>query len=360
MRRDGHETIYGPRQHRRRWRIILVAADGARRYRSFASEQEADAYIALYRTETESRTVSAAVDLYVEHLRVRGLKPTTIGTIKHRLKALLDTTGRDRQVHALTPAIARELFARRTAIGDDGQPITSGDTQAGELAAARGFAAWCVRQGWLRADPFAGLEPTLRKRTGKAQLRIDEARRYLEVALGEGSREGLAAALPLLLGLRASEVTDRVVRDVDDGARVLWIERAKTRAGDRRLEVPELVRPRLAAMVAGRGGGERLWGDVDRHWLGYHVRRLCGVAGVPEVTPHGLRGTWSSLSIAEVPVDHVARALGHVSSAITRRHYLGEGVERDVQQRAALRVLEGGVGNAHAEIVSHEDEARSA
>jgi integrase len=81
------------------------------------------------------------------------------------------------------------------------------------------------------------------------QLRLDEARRFVETALGEGDARGLAAAMALLMGLRASEITNR---DVDDAARVLWIERAKTRAGDRRLEVPEVLRPRLAALVAGR------------------------------------------------------------------------------------------------------------
>lgn len=335
MRRERTEQAYGPYEHRRRWRVLLVAADGARRYRSFATAAQAGAYLETFRDETDGRTVSAAVDLYVEHLRGRALADTTIGTIKHRLRGLLDTTGPDRMLRLLSPAAARGLFARRAA-------DTSGDTQVGELAAARGFAAWCVRQGWIRSDPFDGIEPTERRSHGKPQLRIDEARRFLAAALDEDTQTGLAAAVALLMGLRASEVTNRVVRDVDDGARVLWIDRAKTKAGQRHLEIPELLRARIAALVAGRGGGERLWGDVDRHWLGYHVRRLCSVAGVPMVSPHGLRGTWGSLAAEAVSVEHVALALGHVGPAITRRHYLAEGAERSGQQRTALRVLAGG------------------
>jgi integrase len=91
-------------------------------------------------------------------------------------------------------------------------------------------------------------------------------------------------------------------RDVDDAARVLWIERAKTRAGDRRLEVPEVLRPQLAALVAGRAPDAPLFGGHDRHWVGYHVRRLCRLAKVPVVCPHVLRGTQSSIAARAVPV----------------------------------------------------------
>lgn len=85
-----------------------------------------------------------------------------------------------------------------------------------------------------------------------------------------------------------------------------------------------------------------LFGDVDRHWLGYHVRRLCRAAGVPVVCPHGLRGTQSSISALAVPVEHVAVALGQTGPAVTRRHYLAAGAGQDGRQRAALRVLSGG------------------
>ena len=186
------------------------------------------------------------------------------------------------------------------------------------------------------------LEVTGTRARGKAQLRIDEARRFVETALREGDARGLAAAMALLMGLRASEITNRAVRDVDDAARVLWIERAKTRAGDRRLEVPEVLRPQLAALVAGRAPDAPLFGDHDRHWVGYHVRRLCRLAKVPVVCPHGLRGTQSSIAARAVPVEHVAAALGQTGPAVTRRHYLAAGAEQDDKQRAALRVITGG------------------
>jgi hypothetical protein len=57
---------------------------------------------------------------------------------------------------------------------------------------------------------------------------------------------------------------------------VLWIERAKTRAGDRRLELTEVLRPRLAALIAGRDPRRTAVRRPRSPLVGYHVRRLCG------------------------------------------------------------------------------------
>lgn len=262
-------------------------------------------------------------------------------TLGFRLKGLLRTNERERLVSALTPSVARKLLATRKTKRGEKRPST--DTMVGELVAAQGWSAWCVKQGWLRIDPFEGLEVTGARARGKAQLRIDEARRFVAVALDEGTKEGIASAMALLMGMRASEVVGRQVRDVDDGARVLWIERAKTRRGDRHLEVPEALRGLLLELCAGRKSTEPLFGDVDRHWLGYHVRRLCEKAKVPVVCPHGLRGTQASISVLAVPAEHVAAALGQTGPTVTRRHYLSKGAEERGRQRAALKVMDGGV-----------------
>jgi len=341
--RERTDKIYGPFQHGSRWRVVVVAADGTRTHAreseggpgGFATRQAAEAYIDAFRSEADDRTIGIAVDAYLDHLRSQGRRPGTVTTARYRLHGLFRLAERNRHLPSLTPRLARELVARR-------RSEVAVDTQVGELATARTFASWCVGQGWLPSAPFDGLEVTGARARGKAQLRIDEARRFVETALGEGDERGLAAAMALLMGLRASEITNRVVRDVDDGARVLWIERAKTRAGDRRLEVPEVLRPRLAALIAGRAPDAPLFGDRDRHWVGYHVRRLCRLAKVPVVCPHGLRGTQSSIAARAVPVEHVAAALGQTGPAVTRRHYLEAGAEQDGKQRAALRVITGG------------------
>lgn len=331
-----------PQRHGRKWRVVHPDEHGGRARTTFGSEREALDWIDRFYAATSSafgRTVAQSVDEYLASRREAGIKASTVTTLGYRLKGLLRTAERDRPLTSLSSTVVKRLIAdRKTKRG--GRP--SVDTAVGELVAAQGWSAWCVAQGYLRVDPFAGLEVKGARARGKAQLRIDEARRYLEVALAEETAEGLAAAIALLMGLRASEITGRQVRDVDDRGRVLWIERAKTRKGDRHLEVPEVLRAPLLALCAGRKNTEPLFGDVDRHWVGYHVRRLCGVAKVPEVCPHGLRGTQASISVLAVPAEHVAAALGQTGPAVTRRHYLSGGAEERGRGRAAMTVLQGG------------------
>ena len=53
-----------------------------------------------------------------------------------------------------------------------------------------------------------------------------------------------------------------------------------------------------------------------------HIKRLCRLAGVPEVVPHSLRGLHATLALeGGATADAVAKALGHSSFAITEQHY---------------------------------------
>jgi integrase len=68
---------------------------------------------------------------------------------------------------------------------------------------------------------------------------------------------------------------------------------------------------------------DRLFGArANRQTVLRHVRRICEAAGVPTVSPHGLRGTHASLAMtAGATGDLVASALGHESFTTTERHY---------------------------------------
>ena len=76
------------------------------------------------------------------------------------------------------------------------------------------------------------------------------------------------ALVALTMGLRTGEVLDQVVRDLDDGARYLWIDAGKTANARRHLEVPELVQPYLLRLAAGKPG---------RSFVGFQCK-VCGMA----------------------------------------------------------------------------------
>jgi integrase len=330
--RERRDRAYGPYKHRDKFRVVVVRADGERITATFASETVARQRVDEVNAEAIGRTVNAAIDAF---MATSTAKLRSKQTVEHRLRGILGE--RNRLLRKLTPQVARELFEARAV-------ETSGDTQFHELASVRALMRWCIGRGWIRSDPFFGLVPTKPRKRGKPQLRIEEARKLLDVCLAEDSKAATAVALALLCGMRASSVTGRTVRDLDDGARVLWIENDKTDAGDRRLEVPEILRARLAALAAGRSGGARLFENTNRDWLRYHCRRLCKRAGIAVVSPHGLRGTHASLARPVVPVEHVARVLGHAGTAVTQRHYIAPGVESALDQRAVLFAIDGGRG----------------
>jgi integrase len=159
--------------------------------------------------------------------------------------------------------------------------------------------------------------------------------------MAETEDGAVAALMALLMGMRVSEISDRIVRNLDDDGRLLWITDAKTQAGIRRLQVPQQLQPLLRRIAANKQPTDRLFGpNVHRHMVLRHVRRICKAAGVPVIPPHGLRGTHASLAMtAGATGDLVAAALGHESFTTTERHYARADAIADAQQFTALREL---------------------
>jgi len=152
----------------------------------------------------------------------------------------------------------------------------------------------------------------------------------------------------LLLGARAGEVVLRQVRDLDDGGRLLWIPDSKTEAGRRQLEVPDVLVPHLVQLTGRRLPAAPLFAHAAtrkraQDWAREQVTRICKLAGVPRVTPHGLRGTAATIAReAGATSQLVAATLGHASPAITEVVYNDSGRAQAALRRTALRVLEGG------------------
>ena len=341
------ERINGPYKHRTRWRVLLSRGDGTTIVESFASREAAAAFIAAARQQAEGRTVSMAVEAWLAAMAERGCRPSHVERSRYSLAQLLDLDANGARLLEWVAPRGQRLY---DACRERGYSTT---TQIGALAAGRSFGRWCVKRGWLRADPWATVESVGRKARGsdKAALRIDEANRLAAVCIEERSPSAVAVLCALLFGARATEITARVVRDLDDKGRVLWIDSAvKTSSSRRHLDVPDVLRPMLAELVAGLDGRDPIFRREDgkpatRHWLHHHCDRLCRAARVPEVGPHGLRRTQSRIATAAGATPGlVAAALGHASPAITARAYVDPSTARAAQARAALTVLRGGRG----------------
>lgn len=275
-------------------------------------------------------------------MKERELRASTVERDRYHLRAMLKIKEHGQfDLRKLTPRFAGQLYdARAGAV----------DTHRNGLSVCKAFGAWLVKQGWLPADPFAAVKARGRRRRGKPQLRIDEARRFQAACLELAARDvGAVLSLAyLLLGARAGEVVLRHARDVDDGGRVLWIPDSKTQAGRRELDVPDQLAPHLARLAAGKLPLAPLFAHAagrrrPQDWAREQVTRLCALAEVERVTPQGLRGTLATMG-REIgsTSQQIADLLGHASPAITERSYIDGQRAAAADRKAALGVLAGG------------------
>jgi integrase len=238
-------------------------------------------------------------------------------------------------------------LAARTRVTKTGRALAV-DSHRCILAAAKTFLKWCMGRPrrWLENNPAAEVEGVGRRRHGKPQLRIDEARRWTAKAIelaDSGEQGAVAALVALLMGMRAKEIVSMVARDLDDEGRLLWIPDSKTEAGRRTLQVPELLRPYLQRAVEKKGPEELVFGQHWRDWVRKSVRRVCVQAGVPSVTAHAMRGLHSTLALEHGASAHVvAASLGHTSISTTLQSYAKPEAVAGAKQRRVLTVLDGG------------------
>ena len=274
-------------------------------------------------------TVGSLLPLYRAHLVERGVVTAT--TLCRSVERFL---GADRLMR-IPPAKAAAIYEAETKRCSRGTNIVvSASAHQTLLKRTKLFYRWAVEHGHIAANPFERVKPTGRVKTGKKQFQIDEARRFTAHALRRaelGSPGAVAALTALLLGLRASEVLLRKVRDLDDNGHILWIPFGKTKNARRRLRVPDELRPHLIRLCEGKSSEDTIFSVPTQSarsdsWLWHQVRILCAEASVPRVCPHSLRGLHSTLAIeAGATSTAVAAALGHSSFAITAKHYAAPG-----------------------------------
>lgn len=323
--------VYGPYKDGAKWRVVFIRADGVRTARKYTTRAKALEVVNRY-DKSKAVTVRQAIDDYIDtQSRKREWKRTTQVTTRHQLNAVLWPVIGAR-VDSVTPKRAETLIEEYAA-------GVAGDTALNTLKACKTWARWLVHTGRLSSSPFEKLALDRKRKRGKPQLRIDDARLLAEVCVKECSPQSIAVLTALVMGMRASEVCGLRVADLDDGGTILWIHEAKSKAGQRTLGVPEPLRPMLELLARDKGRRELLF-PLTRYGLYYHTRRLCRAAGLDEVCPHSLRGLHSTVAtVQDVPADAVARALGHSSFKVTRRHYLEADTVREAEAGKTATVL---------------------
>jgi integrase len=336
----GHDAmkVFGPYPHKKKWRI-LIRLGSEQQARSFDTEAEAKVEIRKLRIQAHKQAgipVGKAIEAYAEQLRRNGVRERSIDTTLYRLRKLFEPVLLV-PLATVTPARAKDLFKKM-----DG----SVDSRRNILNQARTFCRRAKENEWTDTILLVDVKGEGKRRCGKQKLTVDESRKFLATCLDRADNanpkrqaEGVAAAMALVFGMRASEITNLQVRDLDAGGTIIRITHAKSQAGIRSLQVPEWFRPYLQRLADGKDPTEKLVGH-DRTWLHRHVRAICKKAGITEAPPHGLRGTHADLALlaAATPLS-VSKALGHESLTTTYRHYADEGITQRREHERAVEFL---------------------
>jgi integrase len=327
-----------PYKNRNKWRVRVIDTEtGAIKNHIFDSEELALA--GRKQLEREYRRpvgvrMSEALDEYAIHLRTRGNvknrpnKPRTVETTMQRLRGVFET---DAITGELTAKLMVDLWTKWV----QGKAT---DTALNTLAQVRTFLGWLEKRQWTKGAPIlTGIEVAGIRKKGKPKLSQDEAEKLVSWCLSQPGDAGAVGTLcAYWLGMRATEIVSRTVRNLDGRGTLLDITEAKTTAGERTLKLPAKLQPLLGALAKEKQPDDKLFGEADRHWLRREVKRCCKAAGVRVVGPHGLRGTHAKVA-REVGVSGVllAAAMGHESETTTTEHYAGRAA---VAQSAVERV----------------------
>ncbi len=295
---------------------------------------------AQFKLVKDGRPIEEVIDAYLASLTK--LRPTSTATLRYRLRAIVK--GRER--------MPIEAFPWANAWKEHGA-LQSGDNQHGICAALHAL----VEFAKLRGDPLKGLAVTKARNEGKPQLRVNEARAFITIAIDAGDPLAVAAATMAVTGLRPGEVMGLKTRDCDDNRALIWIERGKTRKSSRTIEVEPAFRAVLVAAAKDKRAGDLLFEFTPERNRSHQnaakartdallrrVRSLCKTAGVPEVVSHSLRGLNVTLrTLGGASKQSVADALGHESFRTTSRYYLDRGAaEQADSRRSHGRLLDAG------------------
>ncbi|MBL8635780.1 MAG: hypothetical protein JNM40_21315 [Myxococcales bacterium] len=287
---------------------------------------------------------------FAERARSGLCRPATLVNEQERLRDFLGSI-LDEEVQLVSAAQADAIYqaTMHKPSPKTGKPLEAASHRF-YLGIAKRFFAWVVQQGILPSSPFREVRPQGRPKAGKPQLRVEEAHRFLQVALRLFDEErdvlALAAMVSLLLGLRAREVLACRVSDVSADGCYLTLPGGRSGVERPPLKVPLLLQKRLQTACQDKEPGALVFGQSSQGGPRHHrmlwsaVGRICEQASVPRVCTHSLRGLWTRLSLDEsVLSDVVAARLGHGTATIPISPSLPSVADDQLAEQQAVSIL---------------------
>lgn len=360
-RKKSPPRVNGPYRESRGFRIRIFDGTGDHEDLFFATEPEAlqakqEATQTLPKQLVTILVADAIAEYFADKLKHEKCRPETAKEQRAQLTRFLDAE-LSSPLSKLSQARATSLYHSfvEAPTQKTGQPPKAA-THRFVLKLAQSLYQWAVRRGYIGSNPFKDVQPVGRVSRGKPQLRFEEASRFITTGLRLYDEQqdlmALASVVALLLGLRASEVLNVCVRDLDCNGTKLWVAasdgyRGKTENARRDSDVPVVIQARLVELAARHAPEDLLFGLGEtgkprcRQVLHRAVHRVCDAANVPRVCPHSLRGLWATAGVRSGAVSHaVAEALGHGSFEVTAKHYVKPGTIGDANTARLVETLD--------------------
>ncbi len=260
-------------------------------------------------TEEATRTVAQAIEKFLAYLAENEREKKTIEGYEWALGRMFPNADRIPLAHLAKPEHCQLLYTRlrkdraqtrgrKPAKGAPARPAPvralATDTHRNILVMSRSFVKWCCDfpQTLIKKNGFVPVKGMGKRKRGKVKLTIDEARKFLVVCItmaNAGDQGAVAAMVTLLLGMRATEVASRLVRDVDDRCtkmRLMQVaaldQRTKTEEECTK-EIPEMLRPYLRALCRDKAATASLW-DYTRNgsgWAAGKILEQLAISAVP-------------------------------------------------------------------------------
>jgi site-specific recombinase XerD len=285
------------------------------------------------RPEDSTRTLKAAIDVFIADKNVQGITRSVLGKYTRELDRLREYC--ERQGVFTVQGITRELLTGFCGTWEDAYP--SSYTRSKVRERCRSFLRYCFEAKWLERIPVL---PKIRvEEPPTLPLSDDEYKRLLDAVYGriaDRAQADRARALFQLMRYSGLAVRDALTLERneiqhDATKRLYRIVTARQKTGTPvSVPIPPGVAKELLEVTNGNdryvfwsGNGEEE--SVTKNWAKYYIApvfKAAGLTGQGHMMSHRLRDTFAvDLLSKGVPLEEVSKLLGHESIKTTERHY---------------------------------------
>jgi integrase len=178
----------------------------------------------------------------------------------------------------------------------------------------------------------------------QVQFAVDDAFGLLEYLVPRAAQDlhglEMITLLALTTGMRIGEILKLQPKQLDNRCRAIQVKKAKTKAGNRPVEVPSFMVGLLEQLKADTEPKAPLF-PYSYDQMYPRVRKLYEQFGLEKAGFHALRRTNSTLRVlgGQSP-DAIIQAFGHTNFDMTQGHYIAPGAVENTALKRVYELLE--------------------